>query len=154
MAYEFTITRQVEFSDTDMAGIMHYANFFRFMESAEHAFYRSLGFSVHGHGPEGAYGFPRVHAECDYLAPLKFEDQVEVHLLVADKGTSSVTYEFTFRKAGHAAAVARGKLVVVYVTSAHGSAPGGKMTKAALPPELDSQIEIAPQRLLHTRTSV
>ena len=46
MAYEFKATRRVEFSDTDMAGIVHYANFFRFMETAEHGFYRSLGFSV------------------------------------------------------------------------------------------------------------
>ena len=43
MAYEFKATRQVEFSETDMAGIMHFSNFFRFMETAEHGFYRSLG---------------------------------------------------------------------------------------------------------------
>ena len=42
MAYEFKMKRQVEFADTDMAGIMHFANFFRFMEVTEHAFYRSL----------------------------------------------------------------------------------------------------------------
>ncbi len=46
MPHEFTITRRVEFSETDMAGIMHYSNFFRFMETAEHAFFRSLGFSI------------------------------------------------------------------------------------------------------------
>ena len=37
----FTTTRRVEFGDTDMAGIMHFANFFRFMESAETEFLRS-----------------------------------------------------------------------------------------------------------------
>ena len=46
MPYEFKITRRVEFSDTDMEGIMHYSNYFRFMETAEHAFFRSLGYSV------------------------------------------------------------------------------------------------------------
>ena len=46
MTDEFRTTRMVEFSETDMAGIMHFSNFFRFMESAEHAFYRSKGFSV------------------------------------------------------------------------------------------------------------
>ena len=29
-----------------MAGIMHYSNFFRFMETAEHGFFRSLGTSI------------------------------------------------------------------------------------------------------------
>jgi YbgC/YbaW family acyl-CoA thioester hydrolase len=76
MAYEFKITRRVEFSETDMAGIMHYSNYFRFMETAEHQFYRSLGFSVvlAQHNPP--LGFPRVHAECDYKRPLRFEDTV------------------------------------------------------------------------------
>ena len=46
MAYEFKAIRRVEFADTDMAGIMHYSNFFRFMETAEHAFFRSLGLSI------------------------------------------------------------------------------------------------------------
>ena len=42
----FTTTRRVDFGDTDMAGIMHFANFFRFMESAECDFWRSIGLSV------------------------------------------------------------------------------------------------------------
>ena len=46
MPYEFQLSRRVEFSDTDMAGIMHFSNFFRFMEAAETAFLRSLGLSV------------------------------------------------------------------------------------------------------------
>jgi acyl-CoA thioesterase FadM len=37
MPYEFKHIRRVEFSDTDMAGIMHFSNFFRFMESTETA---------------------------------------------------------------------------------------------------------------------
>ena len=59
MAYEFKATRRVEFSDTDMAGIMHYSNFFRFMETAEHGFYRSLGFSVVMQEIDPRLGWPR-----------------------------------------------------------------------------------------------
>ena len=72
MAYEFKLIRRIEFSETDMAGIVHFSNFFRMMESAEHAFFRSLGFSVHPEG--GTTGWPRVSATCDYLRPLRFED--------------------------------------------------------------------------------
>src|SRR5262245_30662606 len=101
MAYEFKAQRRVEFSDTDMAGIMHYSNFFRFMETAEHAFFRSLGFSI---APGGALpghprvGWPRVHASCDYHRPLRFEDLVEIHLLVAEKKSKAITYQFRFFK--------------------------------------------------------
>ena len=46
MATEFSITRRVEFSETDLAGIMHFTNFYRWMEICEHEFLRSLGLSV------------------------------------------------------------------------------------------------------------
>ena len=62
MPYEFKAVRRVEFSETDMAGIVHFSNFFRYMETAEHAFYRSLGFSVTLNDFDPPLGFPRVHA--------------------------------------------------------------------------------------------
>src|SRR5258706_47606 len=79
------IVRQVEFSETDMAGIVHYSNFFRYMEAAEDAFFRSLGFSVVTSQVDPPVGWPRVHAECDYREPLRFEDEIEVHMSVTEK---------------------------------------------------------------------
>jgi YbgC/YbaW family acyl-CoA thioester hydrolase len=145
MAHEFKIVRRVEFSETDMAGIVHYSNFFRYMEYAEHAFYRSLGFSVVTHAPEMPVGWPRVHAECDYLKPLRFEDEVEVHLLVSEKRSKVVSYQFRFRKVGAPTEeVARGRLTVVCVTrDAH-----GRMRSVPIPPSIGGQIEVAPAEKL------
>ena len=42
----FTLTRQVQFAETDMAGVLHFSNYFRLMEEVEHAWWRSLGLSV------------------------------------------------------------------------------------------------------------
>src|SRR5258706_12072417 len=98
MAYEFKAVRRVEFSETDMAGIVHYANFFRYMETAEHGFFRALGYSVVMDQFEPAVGWPRVHAECDYRQPLRFEDEVEIHLLVSEKKSKSLSYRFKFYK--------------------------------------------------------
>jgi YbgC/YbaW family acyl-CoA thioester hydrolase len=150
MAYEFKAQRRVEFSDTDMAGIVHYSNFFRYMETAEHGFFRSLGFSI---APGGALtghprvGWPRVHASCDYHRPLRFEDMVEIHLLVAEKKSKAITYQIRFRKlAGDVAEeVARGKLTVVCVAY---DEPGGKMKAANIPLDIASKIEAAPPELL------
>ena len=146
MAYEFKATRRVEFSDTDLAGIMHYANFFRFMETAEHGFYRSLGFSLVMPDTDPRLGWPRVHAECDFRKPLKFEDLVEIHLLVAKKGSKSITYQFRFRKLNEEPAmeVARGLITIVCVS--HGK--DGKMSSTPIPPEIGSLIEEAPAELL------
>jgi YbgC/YbaW family acyl-CoA thioester hydrolase len=146
MAYEFKAQRRVEFADTDMAGIVHYSNFFRFMETAEHGFYRSLGFSVVMPDTDPRLGWPRVHAECDYTKPLRFDDLVEIHLLVAEKRAKSLTYQFRFRRLepGPVTEVARGGLVIVCV--AHH--PDGSMKAVAIPPEFAEKIEVAPAELL------
>lgn len=142
MPYEFKITRRVEFSETDMAGIVHYSNFFKYMETAEHAFFRSLGFSIITRHTDPPVGWPRVHAECDFKLPLHFEDEVEVHMLVAEKKNRSLSYLFKFTKLNAATPVevARGKLTVVCVTrDAH-----GKMTAVPIPPAIADRIEVAP----------
>lgn len=145
MPYEFKITRRVEFSDTDMAGIVHYANFFRYMETAEHAFFRSLGFSIWTQQVDPPVGWPRVRAECEYKSPLRFEDEVEVHMLVAEKKSKALTYQFRFRKlnANPPVEVARGSLTVVCITHVD-----GKMSATAIPKSLADLIEVAPKELL------
>src|ERR1041384_3171988 len=98
MAFEFKLTRRVEFAHTDMAGIVHFSNFFRYMENTEHAFFRLLGLSVHTSVEGAAFGWPRVKASCDYRQPLRFEEEFEVHLRVREKKPKSLSYEFVFRK--------------------------------------------------------
>src|SRR5277367_5484253 len=97
MAYEFKAIRRVEFCETDMAGIMHYSNFFRFMETAEHAFFRSLGLSI-VRASDSPVGWARFHAQCYFKSPLRFEDEVEIHLLVAEKKSKALSYIFKFHK--------------------------------------------------------
>jgi acyl-CoA thioester hydrolase len=146
MACEFKATRRVEFSETDMAGIVHYSNFFRYMETAEHGFFRSLGFSVVMEHFETPMGWPRVHAECDYRQPLRFEDEVEIHLLVSEKKSKSLSYLFKFRKMNgpHPVEVARGSLTVVCVTRQ----ADGKMASAQIPKQFADKIEVAPAESL------
>src|SRR5437762_3447354 len=98
MPFEFKLTRMVEFADTDMAGIVHFASFFRYMENTEHAFYRSLGASVIMNDLNPPLGFPRVHASCDFKRPIRFEDNLEIHLLVREKRAKVLSYLFKFRK--------------------------------------------------------
>ena len=125
-----------------MAGIVHYSNFFRYMESAEHAFFRSLGFSIVTREVDPPVGWPRVHASCDYMAPLRFEDEFEIQLLVTEKKSKSLTYEFRFRKMDGDASVeiARGALTVVCVRH-----KGNRMKAATIPEAIAAKIDVAPQ---------
>jgi acyl-CoA thioester hydrolase len=146
MAYEFKVVRRVEFSETDMVGIVHYSNFFRYMETAEHAFFRSLGFSIVRCQVDPPLGWPRVHAECDYKHPLRFEDEVEIRMLVSEKRSKSLTYQFRISKINVSppVEVARGSLTVVCVTHQH----DGKMAAATIPKTIADKIEVAPAELL------
>ncbi len=146
MPYEFKAIRRVEFSETDMAGIVHFSNFFRYMETAEQGFFRSLGFSVVARQTDPPIGLPRVHAECDYLQPLRFEDEVEIHMLVSEKKSKVLSYLFRIRKlnASPPMEVARGKVTVVCVK--HGA--DGKMEAVPIPKAIADKIEVAPAELL------
>src|SRR5262249_46451380 len=112
--------RRVEFADTDMAGIVHFANFFRFMESAEVDFLHSRGLSVAMDWEGQKVGFPRVAASCDYLRPVRFEDVLEVTVTLARLGTKSVTYAFEFFKDGEPVARGRVSAVCCRVLPDHG----------------------------------
>src|SRR5215831_1368872 len=117
MPYEHRMRHLVEFVDTDMAGIVHFANYFRYMEATEHAFLRSLGFSVHAFHEDGrTITFPRVGATCDYKSPLRFEDEFEVQLLVRERREKSITYDFLFRKLEEENVIAKGSITVVCVS--------------------------------------
>jgi len=96
MAVEFRYQRRVQFHETDQAGIVHFSCYFKYMEEAEHAFWRSVGMSIAP--PEPEFGFPRVNATCDFKAPLKFEDEVEVHIRVEAIGRRSIRYACTLRR--------------------------------------------------------
>ena len=96
MPSEFTIKHRVQFSETDMAGIMHFSNYFRLMEEVEHAFFRSIGMSVVMQHDGMHIGWPRVAANCEYFGPVKFEDELDLQLRVARLGEKSMTYEVDF----------------------------------------------------------
>jgi acyl-CoA thioester hydrolase len=144
MPYDFKYTRRVAFAETDMAGIMHFANFFRLMEEAEHAFFRSLGLSIHGHDAVTTTGWPRVNATCDFRAPLRFEEEVEVHLIVAEVRPRSIRYTFIFRKTG--AEVARGSVTAVCASVEKNT---GKLAAVSIPEQIRALIQPAPPEFLN-----
>ncbi len=147
MAHEFKLTRIVEFAETDMAGIMHFSNFFRLMEETEHSFFRSLGISVHQEVDNQLIGWPRVNATCEYSHPLKFEDKVEIHLLVKEIQEKSITYQYQFRKidGDDILAVARGEITTICVQL---NAEKGEMESIAIPPQILEKMETAPPEIL------
>jgi YbgC/YbaW family acyl-CoA thioester hydrolase len=108
----FHARRRIEFVDTDMAAIVHFSNFFRFMEATESAFLRTRGLSVAAAEWEGQLlGFPRVSASCDFRHPVRFQDVLDIALSIERIGNRSITYGFEFRLG--AVVVATGQVTAV-----------------------------------------
>ncbi len=103
MAVAFRYPRRVQFHETDLAGIAHFSWYFRYMEEAEHALWRSLGMSIAS--KDAAVDFPRVAASCDFKAPLRFEEEFEVVIQVEAVGRRSIRYACTLEKGAQIVAV-------------------------------------------------
>jgi len=150
MTSTFRQRRRVEFYETDMAGIVHFSNFFRFMESTEHAFFRSLGLHLHHEGPDGESsggmsGWARAAASCEFRAPLMYMDEVEIELTVREKRSSTISYDFEFTRVAdrngpiEPELSARGSLRVVHVTGV----PGKHMKAVEMPADVARLVEPA-----------
>ncbi len=135
MPVEFKMTRRVTFAETDLAGVMHFSNYFRWMEEIEHGFFRSVDMSVvQGHGGD-TISWPRVHVSCEYFAPARFEDQIEMRLEIVSLSDKSLTYEVIFSKGEQRLARGRTKAVCCKMSK------GGVFESTMIPPEIRSKIE-------------
>lgn len=144
MAHDYVLTRTLAFHETDMAGIAHFSNFFRWMEMTEHAFLRSLGIEPVAQAGDQFWGWPRVRASCDYHAPLRFGDRFDCHLFVKEIKPKAIVYFFRFRKDcpdGACVAIARGEMTSVY---AGFDVPSHTMRAMDLHSALVQRLEVAP----------
>ncbi len=139
MAAVFTTTRRVAFAETDMAGIVHFSQFFRYMEDAEHAFLRSRGLSVHATVDGRTISWPRVEAHCEYKRPLRFEDEVRISIHIDERRAKTMHYRFEFDLAdttGQVIPIATGRLTTVCVAIDE----AGAMRSIAIPDAIVSKL--------------
>ena len=104
---------RVRWVDTDTAGVMHFSNYFRYFEACEEEFYRSL--EMEPDRIRGKFGImlPRVETACQYKAPCRYNDTIEVTLNVREIGTKTVTYDFQILNDGRIAAEGFVKCIAV-----------------------------------------
>src|SRR4051812_24272786 len=79
------------------------------MEEAEHALWRAAGLSIGAAEQTG--GWPRVAASFDYKRPLRFEDEFDVVVQIAELTRRSIRYAFTVSSG--AAVVGTGSMTAV-----------------------------------------
>ena len=121
MSETFQTQRRVEFRDTDTAGIVHFSNFFAYMEQAEHEFLRFLKLGVICEIDGQKISWPRVNAECNYRQAIRFEEIIDIDVSVIKIGTKSITYGFRFFR--DKTPIADGSITAVCCLFDHGSKP-------------------------------
>ena len=134
MADPFRTTRLVEFHDTDMAGIMHFASFFHYMESAEHELLRSAGFSIYSTFAGQTLSFPRVAVSCDFKSPAVCEQLLDIAIEIKRLGIKSISYGFKFSHEGRE--VAEGQMTSVCCRVD----PGSPLTSVPIPEEVAEKL--------------
>lgn len=73
---------RVYYEDTDMGGIVYYANYLRYIERARSDWVRSLGVDQNAMREEDGVVFVVRRVEADYLKPAKFDDELLVRTVV------------------------------------------------------------------------
>lgn len=133
---EYRLKRRVQFHETDAVGVVHFSRFFNYLEEAEHALWRAAGLTIATAGEE--VGFPRLEASCQFVAPLRFEDEFEVWIRVAAINRRTMRYACVMTRGE--TKIATGSTTMACVSKR----PGEPMKAMDLPPEVVARFSVAP----------
>jgi acyl-CoA thioester hydrolase len=92
-AYAFSHRIRVRFAETDAMGIVHHSRYLPYLEETRVAYLRHLG---HPYTENQAAGidFAVLEAYVQYRSPLRFDDEVDVHLVVG--GVTRATFQIGY----------------------------------------------------------
>jgi YbgC/YbaW family acyl-CoA thioester hydrolase len=117
---------RVAWIDTDASGRIHYAAIFRWVEAAEAALRRRLGIL------DDWERYPRRRVEVDYVAALRFEDEIETVLAATAVGRTSIMFGWRVTRDGEPCVT--GSHTVVHVDDSGRPAPLPDRVRALLAP--------------------
>lgn len=91
---------RVYYEDTDLAGIVYYANYLKFIERGRTEWVRSLGVDQGRLRAEEGIVFAVRRVEADYLRPARFDDELTVTTEVAGVTGARIVLDQTVSRAG------------------------------------------------------
>ena len=90
----FTVSRDIRFSDSDPAGIVFYAEFFRmFNDLFEDWLVKRLGIDFADQFQNEQRMFPLVHVEVDFKEARRMGQKMDLSLILTKLGRSSICYD-------------------------------------------------------------
>ena len=114
---------RVYYEDTDLAGIVYYANYLRFIERARTEWVRSLGVDQGRLKAEEGIVFAVRRVEADYLQPAKFDDELIVETTLEQMGGARIVLRQEVKRDGKALFTANVTLVALSASGAPARIP-------------------------------
>lgn len=111
VAHRFEL--RVYYEDTDLAGIVYYANYLRFIERGRSEWVRSLGVDQARLRAEQGVVFAVRRVEADYLRPAVFDDVLVVETALVELGGARIVLDQTVWRGEERLFAARVVLVCV-----------------------------------------
>ncbi len=81
---------RVYYEDTDLAGIVYYANYLKFIERGRSEWVRALGIDQARLRAEGGIVFAVRRIEADYLRPARFDDLLQIETTCLSVGGARI----------------------------------------------------------------
>ena len=88
---------RVRYAETDQMGVVYYANYLVWMEVARVEYCKALGFRYKDMELEDGVMLAVVEAQCRYLYPARFDEEVIVETRIAKASTRLVSFEYEMR---------------------------------------------------------
>ena len=104
LAYPFAVRQRVRFAETDLQGVVYYANYLVYAEVGRIAYLRELGVR-YGELLERGLDFTLGEASLKYHAPLRFDEEFDVRVRVGDVRRVSWAFEYAIDRADGARCV-------------------------------------------------
>lgn len=98
---------RVYYEDTDLAGIVYYANYLKFIERGRSEWLRDLGIDQAAMKEDSGHVFAVRRVEADYLRPARFDDLLSVETALVQATAARIVLEQTVRRGDAALFTAR-----------------------------------------------
>lgn len=109
----------VRFYETDMMGIAHHSNHFRWFEMARIEFLRHIGLTLGAMMKEDIV-FPIMNVSCEYKEPARFDDIINIETYLVKMTRAQMVFRYRMRRASDGVLLATGETKNAFMSQSTG----------------------------------
>ena len=94
--FQNTTKLRVRYGETDQMGIVHHSEYINYLEIARIEYLRARGMSYQELEDKGC-GLPVVSIDINYKKPAKYDDELNLHTSLIEKGRCKLVFQTTIK---------------------------------------------------------